>query len=124
MRFHGREIGAEAHEAEARLRNAVIDLSLERNRLEADQNEAGRADLEYQISELEKRLAEVLQTNEQTRRQKERELAKYERKLEAVKQAQIGLVLRLIGQLRSSHPEKLGGEFAKLFRAIEALLPG
>ncbi len=119
------ELERTGHVREAQLRNAVIDLSLERARYESDpiMDPAALADLNYQIGQLEKRLSEVGRETQEALRHNQGAMARISNDLEALKAGQLGLMLRLIGHLRSLEPHRMSADIAKLWRAIEALLP-
>jgi serine/threonine protein kinase len=124
-RAHSGELQSQGVDAENRLRAAVLDLTVERTNLENSPgtDPAQLTDLNYQIGQLEGRVSEVVEENHDAIREVEKQIARAEKQLADLEADQLGRVLRLIGQLRRSRPDRLGGEPAKLWKAIESLLP-
>jgi chromosome segregation ATPase len=126
LRIRNGEVYNTGQQRQAQLRAAVSDLTQERTRQEQDPavGPAPLADLNYQIGQLEQRLTEVERETQKALRHSEHVIARHDQDLEGVKSEQLGMMLRLIGELRTYQPQRLSADIAKLWRAIEALLPG
>lgn len=99
---HYDETAAKYREREATLRYAVVDLSLQRGRL-IDQGVLGHSpvvDLEFQISELEKRLAEVTDEKAMVLQQIESDMLRKREALSQVACDQVDLELRALHFVR------------------------
>jgi chromosome segregation ATPase len=114
-----------AHREEAaQLRHAVIDLSLERGQVAEDPDGDSQrlVDLDFQIKELEQRLAAVYRLGQAHRAVPEREVAELEAKLEQVRQQQTDLELQLLDRLRASRPEDPPAEIQAVYEELDRQL--
>ena len=117
----------QAHrERTARLRHAVIDLSLERAR-EAEQRPADQArvrDLDYQIRALEERLSDAYQHGNQEAAGVAEEVSALEMRRDALERKRTQQELRLLELLRSIRLDTAPAEIAASFHELEHLLRG
>ncbi len=111
-------------EKAAQLRHAVIDLSLERGQVAEDPEADPQlmVDLDFQIKELEQRLAEVYRVDRAHRADPERETADLESQLEQVRQQQTELEFQLLDHLRACKPEEPPPEIAAAYEELESQL--
>ncbi|MFH2010996.1 MAG: serine/threonine-protein kinase [bacterium] len=115
-----------SREHAAQLRHAVIDLSLERGRVaeDPDGDPQRMVDLDFQIKELEERLAQVYRTSRDGRAEPEREVAELEQQLDQVRQQQTELEFKLLDSLRASRPEPAPPDIEASYKELEKLLQG
>ncbi len=111
-------------EKAAQLRHAVIDLSLERGSVAEDQSADPQlmVDLDFQIKELEQRLAEVYRLDREHRVEPEAEVAELETQLEAARQQQNELEFELLDHLRACRPADVPPDIAAAYEELEKLL--
>jgi hypothetical protein len=111
-------------EKAAQLRHAVIDLSLERGSVaeDPDADPQVMVDLDFQIKELEQRLAEEYRLDREQRLQPESEVAELDTQLEAVGQQQNELEFGLLAQLRACRPADAPLDIAAAYEELEKLL--
>ena len=111
-------------EQTAQLRHAVIDLSLERGRVaeDGDADPQLMVDLDFQIKELEQRLAEIYRHDRAFRAEPEQEVAELETQLEQVRQQQSELEFLLLDHLRTCRPADPPPEITSAYEDLEELL--
>jgi len=114
-----------AHREQAtQLRHAVIDLSLERGQVAEDPDADPQlmVDLDFQIKELEQRLAGVYRLDRAHRADPEREVAELESQLDQIHQQQTELEFQLLDNLRACRPADAPSEIATAFEDLEKQL--
>ena len=118
------ELAIAGREREARLRNAVVDLSMERSRICGDSEPDNNAirDIDRQISQLETRLAGVIRDRESEREKVGVETAENRSLLFEFYQRQRELEKKLLRLLRESKPDEAPSEVAGAFVEMERLL--
>jgi hypothetical protein len=111
-------------EQAAQLRHAVIDLSLERGQVAEDRDADPQlmVDLDYQIKELEQRLAEVYRLGRAQRADPDLEVAELETQLDQAHQQQTELEFQLLDRLRGSRPADPPPEIVAAYEKLEKLL--
>jgi tRNA A-37 threonylcarbamoyl transferase component Bud32 len=110
----------------AQLRHAVVDLRVDRERAVESSQAGGQpiTDLDYQITVLEKRLAEVYAELESRTGAGRAELARLKADLTATQRDLTDYERRLIGLVRWEKPSPCPPATAKRYEALEAMLTG
>lgn len=118
------DVEVEIREQEAAMRHAVVDLSLERGRLEDQGPEhADRlADLGLQIDAQEGRLAEVRREREESTRVIEAKISERRRHLHEMQERITREGLRLLEHLFEAKPRRGPAKIRKAYSALEQLL--
>ena len=117
------ELNNMVREAEARLRYAVVDLSMERGRLQdegADQNVY--ADLDFQIRTLEQRLAGLYAKKDEKKAALLGALRARQERLELLRQDQSHLEVRLINGVLKTRPAQAPADILDAYAGLTDLL--
>jgi tRNA A-37 threonylcarbamoyl transferase component Bud32 len=117
------ELDQKVREGESRLRYAIIDLSMERSRLLDEGVSLGTvADLDYQIVELEGRLAELYRVRAEKQASLGEAITQRQAQLEVYRGRQIALEQHLIHLVRTARPSPCPAELRRAYDGLESLL--
>ena len=118
-----RELDAMIREAETRLRGAMVDLSMERGRL-LDENALPQliADLDFQLSSLDQRLAEVYKERDARQDALANALKLRHERLAVFRQKQSNVEVTLVNLLRRLKPDPCPTDFEQSYTKLETLL--
>jgi hypothetical protein len=118
------ELEAITHEAESRLRFAVMDLSMERGRLIDEHDVAPHIihDLDFQIRALEGRLAEVHRERAQKLAALEEAIGARQQHVEHYRKVQTNAEANLLNLLHRVRPNPCPDDLDQAYRRLEQLL--
>ncbi|MFH2007566.1 MAG: serine/threonine-protein kinase [bacterium] len=110
-------------EAEARLRSAVVDLSVERGRLQDEgAHDNVYADLDFQINVLEQRLAHLYRKTDDKKHDLVQALRGRQERLQLDRQKQTAIEVRLINRILSVRPFPCPLDIQSTYETLEDLL--